>query len=261
MAPACNTSPHEIRGISNRLLLALPHATLTRLLRISEPVSLTRRQKIEAAGQPIRHIHFINRGLVCAIKIMEDGRIAEVAAIGVEGTTEYIALIGLDRAIVDMVVQIPGTALRIERNAFIQELEADKPLRQVMQQYVTFGLSEVTRHIACNRLHRLDQRCCRWLLIAHDNAQSDDFSATHEDIAILLGYQRAGVSLVLASLVRAGFIKHKRGTVIVTNRSGLEAAACECYSEMQGELDEFLPRQKKTAEMFEFKQNDAANRR
>ena len=260
MPTAAITPLHECRGINNRLLLALPPATLDRILRISEPVSLARGQKIESAGQPINYIHFINRGLVCAVKIMEDGRIVEVAAIGVEGTTEFVALLGMDRALVDMVVHIPGTALRIGRNAFIREMEEDKPLRELMQHYVRFGLSEVARHIACNRLHHLDQRCCRWLLIAHDHALSDEFPLTHEDLAMMLGYQRAGVSLVMASLVKAGFIKHKRGKVMVTNRPGLEAAACECYREMQNELDEFLPRPKKSAQMFQFAQNEIAKR-
>ena len=261
MSSAPVTPPHDCRGINNRLLLALPPATLDRILRISEPVSLVRGQKIETAGQPINYIHFINRGLVCATKIMEDGRIVEVAAIGVEGTTEFVALLGMDRALVDMVVHIPGTALRIGRNAFMHEMDNDKPLRQLMQHYVRFGLSEVARHIACNRLHHLDQRCCRWLLIAHDHAMSDEFPLTHEDLAMMLGYQRAGVSLVMASLVKAGLIKHKRGKVIVTSRPGLEAAACECYREMQSELGEFLPRPKKAAQVFEFTQNEIARRR
>lgn len=253
--PTASVIPlHERRGINNRLLLALPPSTLERILRASDPVSLVRGQKIEAAGQSIKYIHFINRGLVCATKTMEDGRMVEIAAIGVEGTTEYVALLGMDRALVDMVVRIPGTAIRIGRNAFMQEM-ANDPVRQLMQQYVRFGLSELARHIACNRLHHLEQRCCRWLLIAHDQALSDQFPLTHEDLAMMLGYQRAGVSITMASLVKAGFIEHRRGKVIVRDRPGLEAAACECYGEMQNELDEFLPRAKKTAQVFEFTQN------
>jgi CRP-like cAMP-binding protein len=252
---------HDRRGINNRLLLALSPATLDRILRISEPVSLVKRQKIGTADQPINHIHFINRGLVCATKTMEDGRVVEVAAIGVEGTPEFVALLGMDRALVDMVVHIPGTAVRIGRNAFMQEMENDKPLRQLMQHYVRFGLSEVARHIACNRLHHLEQRCCRWLLIAHDHALSDEFPLTHEDLAMMLGYQRAGVSIAMASLVKAGLIEHRRGKVIVTDRPGLEAATCECYREMQDELHQFLPSSKKTARVFEFAQNEVVRRR
>lgn len=261
MTMASITPFHTCRGINNRLLLALPPATLDRILRISEPVSLARGQQIEAVGQPIKSIHFVNRGLVCAAKAMEDGRVVEVAAIGTEGVAEFVALLGMDRSLVDMVVRVPGTAIRIKREAFMHEMENDKPLRQLMQSYVRFGLSEVARHIACNRLHHLDQRCCRWLLIAHDHALSDEFPLTHEDLAMMLGYQRAGVSIAMASLVKAGLIEHKRGKVIVSNRPGLEAAACECYREMQDELDEFLPSRKKAAQLFEFKQKGIARSR
>ena len=252
---------HQHRGINNRLLLALPAGTLDRLLRISESVDLVRGQQIETAGQSIKYVHFVNRGLVCATKTMEDGRVVEIAAIGTEGTTDFVALLGMDCALVDMVVRIPGTALRIRREAFVREMGTDKLLSRLMQDYVRFGLNEVTRHIACNRLHHLDQRCCRWLLIAHDHALADEFPLTHEDLALMLGYQRAGVSTAMASLVKAGLIEHKRGKVIVSNRPGLEAASCECYRAMQNELDEFLPRQKTTGQLFEIKQNESAGRR
>jgi len=89
---------------------------------------------------------------------------------------------------------------------------------------------------------------------------SDEFPLTHEDLAMMLGYQRAGVSIVMASLVKARFIEHKRGKVIVSNRPALEVAACECYGEMQNELDEFLPPPKKAAQVFEFAQSEIAKR-
>jgi CRP-like cAMP-binding protein len=254
--PTASITPIRHRlGINNRLLLALSPVTLDRLLRLSEPVNLVRGQTLESAGQPIKHIHFVNRGLVCATKTIGDGRIVEVAAIGTEGTPEYVALLGMDRALVDMVVHIPGTAIRVRREAFMHEMENDRPLRELMRRYVRFGLSEVARHIACNRLHHVDQRCCRWLLIAHDHALSDEFPMTHEELAMMLGYQRAGVSIAMRALVKAGFIEHKRGKVIVSNRPALEAASCECYREMQDELNEFLPHPKDTAQVFEFAQN------
>jgi CRP-like cAMP-binding protein len=231
---------HEHRGINNRLLLALPPATLDQILRVSEPVSLVRGQRIDCADQPIKHIHFINRGLVCIVKTLEDGRTVEIGAIGIEGVTNLLPFVGIDRTILDVVVQIPGTALRIGCDALKREVENDNAFRQLMQNYVRFGLSELGRHIACNRLHHIEQRCCRWLLIAHDHALSDEFPLTHEFLAMMLGYQRAGVSIIMHSLVKAGLIEQKRGIVTITNRSGLEAAACECYREMKTELDEFL---------------------
>src|SRR4030095_3137501 len=102
--------PHRQKGINNRLLLALPPATLDRILRVSEPVSLVRGQQLERVDHPIKQIHFINRGLVCVVKTMEDGRTVEIGAIGIEGVTNPLALIGMDTALLDTVVQIPGTA-------------------------------------------------------------------------------------------------------------------------------------------------------
>ena len=205
------TPLHECRGINNRLLLALPPATLDRILRVSEPVSLVRGQRIDRADQPIKHIHFINRGLVCIFKTLEDGRTVEIGAIGIEGVSNLLPFVDIDRAILDVVVQIPGTALRIGRDALMREMENDNTIRYLMQNYVRFALSELARHIACNRLHHIEQRCCRWLLIAHDHTLSDEFPLTHEFLAMMLGYQRAGVSIAMSSLVKAGLIEHKRG--------------------------------------------------
>ncbi len=231
----------ERRGINNRLLLALPPATLDRILRVAEPVSLVQGQRIDRADQPIMHIHFINRGLVSIAKTLEDGRTVEIGAIGIEGVANLLPFVGIHKAILDAVVLIPGTALRIGCDVMRRELENDSAFRQVVQNYVRFGLSELARHIVCGRLHHIEQRCCRWLLIAHDHALSDEFPVTHESLAMMLGNQRAGVSIAMGSLVKAGLIEHKRGTVIIINRPGLEAAACSCYREMQNELDEFLP--------------------
>jgi CRP-like cAMP-binding protein len=148
-------------------------------------------------------------------------------------------------------------ALRMECAAMRRELENDDAFRQMVQNYARFGLSELTRHVACCRLHHIEQRCCRWLLIANDHALSDEFPVTHEFLAMMLGYQRAGVSIAMHSLVKAGLIEHKRGKVTVIDRQALEAAACGCYREMQNELDEFLP-PANSARVFGFKQNRIA---
>lgn len=232
---------HEGRGINNRLLLALPPATLDRILRVSEPVSLVRGQRLDRADQPIKHIHFINRGLVCIVKTLEDGRTVEIGATGTEGVANLLPFVGIHTTLLDVVVQIPGTALRMGCDDMRRELEHDEAFRQVTQNHVRFGLSELARHIACSRLYHIEQRCCRWLLIAHDHALSEEFPLTHEFLAMMLGYQRAGVSIVMSSLAKAGLIKHQRAKVTIIDRPGLEAAACECYREMQDELNEFLP--------------------
>ncbi len=249
--------PYDRRGINNRLLLALPPATLDRVLRVSQPVSLVRGQRIDCADQPIRYIHFINRGMVFIAKTLEDGRTVEIGAIGIEGVANLLPFVGIQKTILDVVVQIPGTALRMGCDAMRRELESDSAFCQVVHNYVRFGLSELARHIACSRLHHIEQRCCRWLLVAHDHALSDEFPVTHEFLAMMLGYQRAGVSISMGSLVKAGLIEHRRGAVTIVNRPGLEAAACDCYREMQNELDDLLPLSQ-TAQVFGVRQKSIA---
>lgn len=179
------------------------------------------------------------------VRAVEDGRTVEIGAIGIEGVTSplslSLSLLSLDIALTDEVVSIPGTAYRIGCDALMREIEDDRTFRQLMRDYMRFAFSQVTRSVACSRLHHLAQRCCLWLLMAQDSALSDEFPLTHESLAMVLGYQRAGVSIAMRSLVKAGLIEHKRGTVRITNRPGLTRAACECYLAKQNEFDEMFP--------------------
>jgi CRP-like cAMP-binding protein len=256
-------SPQEsqVKGINNRLLLALPRTILDRILRISEPVSLARGQRLYHTDQPLNHLYFINRGLACIFKTMEDGRTVEIEAIGIDDIVDALFLIGSDRAILDTVVQIPGTALRVRREDLMNEIEKDKALRQFMQRYARHVCNRVTRTVACHRLHHLEQRCCHWLLMAHDSALSDEFPLTHEFLAMMLGYQRAGVSIIMRSLVDAGVIAHKRGKVSILDRTRLEAMACECYRTTKSDADELYAAAPKFAQVFEFKQTDKSRAR
>jgi len=236
---------HGRAQIANRILLSLPPATLDRIRSNLEPVSLARGQVIAHIGQPLKHVYFINKGIVSVIKRMHDGRSVEIGAIGIEGMTSAITLVGFEKTILEAVVQIPGSAFRMSREAAIQAMEDDKTFSQIIHDHARFALGQIAQTAACNRLHHLKERCCRWLLIAHDSALSDTFPLTHEFLATILGCQRAGLTVTLGLLRKAGLIKHKRGNITITNRSGLEDAACECYGAMQNELDEFFGPQKR----------------
>jgi CRP-like cAMP-binding protein len=232
--------PLSRSDIANRLLLALPPESLNRLSSDLEPVSLAGGQVIAQIDQPLRYVYFINRGLVSVVKTMEDGRSVEIGAIGIEGMTSAITLVGFDTIVLDAIVQIPGSAFRMTRDSAIQAMDTDKAFRQIVHDHVRFALGQIAQTAACNRLHHLDGRCCSWLLIAHDSALSDSFPLTHEFLAMMLGSQRSGVSITLSSLKKAGLIDHKRGNVTVTNRAGLEDAACECYGARRKELGKFF---------------------
>jgi CRP-like cAMP-binding protein len=232
---------------------------LDRILRVSQPVSLVRGQRLSSVDDATKHVYFINRGLVSIVKTMEDGRTIEIGALGLAGMTSPLSLLGINKELLDLIVQVPGTALRIGRDALLREVESDPAIRRLMQDYLRFTASELARNVACSRLHHLEQRCCLWLLLAHDSALSDEFPLTHEFLAMMLGYQRAGVSVAMSGLGKVGLIAHKRGHLTIKNRAGLESAACECYRTIQSELDEIFP-PAKSAKVFGFIQSRSSRR-
>jgi CRP-like cAMP-binding protein len=223
--------------IANRLLLSLPSATLKRLVPALTRVKTTRGQVIDHLDGSIANLYFINQGLVSLVKTMRDGRTVEIEAVGIEGVTDPSSLFGLEAALAESIVQIPGDAYRIKRDVLAREVDRDDALRNVLQNYVRLAISRIMQTAACNRLHSLEERCCRWLLISHDSARSDTFPLTHEFLAMMLGAQRAGVSIAASFLQKAGYIRYTRGRITITDRPGLENAACECYSTIRNQLD------------------------
>jgi len=228
---------HTHEPIANRLLLSLSPETLGRLRPNLEIEPLQRGQVIDRVDGKIENLHFVNRGLVSLVKTMRDGRSVEIGAVGIEGVTDPSALFGIETAIVETIVQVPGTAFRVPLEAVVREMTGNPDFRCTMKKYVRFAISEIAQTAACNRLHALEERCCRWLLIAHDSAMSDTFPLTHEFLAMMLGAQRAGVSVAAGILQKAGFIRYVRGSVTITNRTGLEKGSCECYASVMAELD------------------------
>jgi CRP-like cAMP-binding protein len=235
----------ERSGIANRILLSLPPATLERLLPALSRMDTLRGQIIDHVDRPIQHVHFVNRGLVSFVKTMHDGRSVEVRTVGVEGVTDPNALFGIEAAFPESIVQVPGTAFRIKREILRREMDQDPFLLDIMQRYAAFAIRQIVQTAACNRLHSLEERCCRWLLIAHDSALSDSFPLTHEFLAMMLGVQRAGVSIAASFLQKAGMIQYTRGRVTITNRAGLEDAACECYGTVHAELDRLFGKRRR----------------
>lgn len=227
-------------GIANRILLSLPRETFEKLAPRLELRNTTIGEIIYRADQPIGQIYFINRGLISLVKTMRDGRTVDVGAVGVEGITPRFALFGSRIAIVDTVVQIPGTLLGISRKALLEHLVEDPASREPFDNYRQFALKQLMQTAACNRLHSLEERCCRELLLAHDSALSETFPLTQEFLAMILGAQRSGVSMVASSLQERGLVKYSRGVVMIMNRAGLKEATCECYGEIRTEFEKLF---------------------
>jgi CRP-like cAMP-binding protein len=221
--------------IANRLLLSLPKASLNRLLPALELRTTAKGDVINRVDRPVEHYYFLNRGLISLVKLMEDGRSVEIGVIGIEGMTSPHTLFGFNRAAIEAIVQIPGSAFRIRSDLLRQLITEDDVLHETLARYANFAFSAMAQTAACNRLHFLEERCCRWLLIAHDSARDDTFRLTHEFLAMMLGVQRAGVTIAANFLQKVGLIRYVHGQVTITNRSGLEEAACECYAAMHKE--------------------------
>lgn len=215
--------------IFNRILLALPHAVREDVLQRCDRIEVASGQLIYGSGAEVEYSYFINTGLASIIKRMDDGRSVEIAAIGAEGLLGMFAAHGFDRALQDHIVQIPVLALRITRRALQNAISKHEALRGVMTRYLVLAVEQLAQVSACNRLHSLEQRCCQWLLVARDNALSDQFQLTHEFLASLVGAQRPSVSTTTNRLQKGGLIRYAHGRISMLNRPALEEAACECY--------------------------------
>ena len=231
----------ERNSVNNRILLALSAESFARIRPLLERVPLEQHKIILDALARVEFTYFVNRGLISLVKVMQDGRVVEIGAVGVEGLTDPVALFGMNKAALDTMVQIPGDAYRIKLNILKDLIASDEQIRTILQNYARFTIRQLAQTAACNRLHTLEERCARWLLIAHDSALNDTFPLTHEFLAMMLGSRRSGVSIAAHTLKKAGLIDYARGVVTIVDRGGLEETACECYGTIQAEVDELLP--------------------
>lgn len=213
----------------NRLLAALPPASLARLWPGLTPVELEIRQVVQRPDEPVVTVYFPESGWFSRLAPLEDGDSAEVGLIGRDGVTGLPVILGSDRDGLESMAQCPGTALSMAADTLRAAMERDEALRTLLLRYVLVFHEQVARTAACNGRHPIEQRLARWLLMAHDLAEGDDYPMTHEFLAMMLGVRRAGISIAAGSLQKAGLIRYRAGQMGIIDRPGLEAASCECY--------------------------------
>ena len=214
---------------SNRLLAALAPKDLERLRPALEIVQCEHRSILVDAGEPITRVHFPHSAVICLMAVMGRSAVTEVATVGPEGMAGFEALLGSERATTRTLVQVPGTASSIDVSTLRKEMKKNAALRALFMRYVSAFIVQVTQSVACNRLHKLSERCSRWLLMAHDRARRDSFPMTQEFLADMLGVHRPAVTRVARSLQERGLLRYSRGTLIILDRYGLEKEACACY--------------------------------
>jgi CRP-like cAMP-binding protein len=224
MPPSPKVDPHK-----NQFLAGLPDEELKNLRPHLHLVSGKLSEVLFGAGDSVQYLYFPLSAVVSIVANSQDGSGVEVALIGSEGLAGVGVAMGGQSNWHEAVVQAPGDLLKISVQEFRAELNRSAALREQLNRYLLFLLAQVTQTAACNRLHRLEQRLARWLLMTHDQVRTKEFHETHEFLSHMLGTDRSEVTIAAGILRKAGLISYNRGKVKIVDRKGLEEAACECY--------------------------------
>jgi CRP-like cAMP-binding protein len=232
LAPPPRTA-RDGKAISNRILLSIPEDEFIALRPLLEEVEMPQYKIFYDQGEKIEHAYFPNQGMVSLVVLVQDGRSVEVGITGPEGVVGAPLAFGFERAPMRAIMQLPGKGLRISSQALEESFVRAPNLKRLIERYVMMQQLQVAQLAACNRLHDMDQRLARWLLMCQDRIDSENLPLTHEFLAQMLGSGRPTVTIAAGVLERAGLIANTRGSVKIVNRKRLEDAACECYRVIQ----------------------------
>ena len=224
----------------NTLLRALPEDARALIMPELEYVKLELKDVLQRPGRPIDHVYFPHNGVCSATSTMVDGETVELATIGREGMVGVPLVLDDDRVAHAVFVQVPGEADRLPAAAFLRLQDRLPEMRRLMLRYTLAFVTQVAQGAACNRVHPIEQRCARWLLMTHDRVDGDTFLLTQEFLGQMLGVSRPSVSIAAAMLQKAGLISYVRGQVTVHDRAQLETASCECYRVITDEFGRLL---------------------
>jgi len=233
------TADGDRNHIHNLILLGLPADELNAVAKKMELVELPTHSVLHEAGEPLEHAFFINSGLASVLNVMSDGKSVEVGLAGKEGFIGLPLVVGLSTSPTQVVMQVEGSAYQMTATDFKEVLSHAPALEKSLNRCAqSLGMQAI--HVAaCNRLHEVDERLARWLLMSQDRLGGDLVPLTQEFLAHMLGTRRASVTVAAGILQKAGFITYNRGSVRIDDRSGLEDAACECYASIKQQTEKW----------------------
>src|SRR5438874_732943 len=235
------TMPSQVTGrvdgqgnvVRNRILLSMSDHEYAIIAPHLQLIEMSHHQSLHESEDGLAYGYFPNSGLISLVIEINDGRSVEVGIVGREGFVGAPLAAGLERTPYRAIAQAPGATFRVKAEVLEVTLPEMPELRNRLVRYAVIQGMQVAQLAACNRLHEIDQRLARWLLMCQDYLGDDLLPMTHEFFAEMLGTGRPTVSVAAAVLQRAGYIQYARGTVKITDREGLESAACECYRAIQ----------------------------
>jgi CRP-like cAMP-binding protein len=231
----------EHSSLKNELLCALDVATYEQLAPHLVHLAFDRGEVFYDPGQPIDQVYFPHAGVISLLSVMEDGSAIETSTIGRESAVGLMAALTRIAAFSRIVGQSAGTASRIEAGRLRAIAQGSPLLRDVIVRHCDALLANAQQSVACNALHDVEERFCRWLLTCQDRTSEEELSLTQEFLAMMLGVQRTTVSQVASLLQEAGLIRYQRGRMVIVDRPGLERRACECYQRVRDHCVHVLP--------------------
>jgi CRP-like cAMP-binding protein len=235
-SPESSPSDGAAKHIHNEILCELPRQEFLTVSPKVELVRLQPRQVLHDAGDTLKSLYFCNTGIISILSVLSDGKTVEVGLVGKEGLVGLPLIAGFSTSATRSVVQIEGTALRIDGEALTVILPQCPRLERKLQQFAQIMTMQATQIAACNRLHEVEERLARWLLMSADRTGTNSLPLTQEVLAQMLGARRSSVTVAAGILQKAGLISYTRGDVRIIHRAKLERAACECYGLMQRQV-------------------------
>ena len=225
----------------NRLLAALHAADRDLVESKLVPLALEKGALLYDPGDHIETIYFPEGCVISLMTLMETGAAIEAAAIGREGALGLMAAVAPRQSLSRAIVQVPGRARKISAAQLHRAWEQSAQIRDLIDRHNEALFAHAIHSVACNALHSVEARFCRWLLSCHDRIDSSTVSLTQEFLADMLGVQRTTVTVVARALQASGLIRYRRGVVDIVDRAGLEAIACECYGSVRRSYERLLP--------------------
>jgi CRP-like cAMP-binding protein len=232
---------NSLQTSQNRLLASLDSEDFQLLAGRLAPVTLEKGALLYDPGDMVDTVYFPDDCVISLMTLMESGAAIESATIGREGALGLMAAVSPRQSLSRAIVQVAGRARRISAPHLHRAWEQSAQIRDLIDRHNEALFAHAIHSVACNALHSVEARFCRWLLSCHDRIDSNTVSLTQEFLADMLGVQRTTVTVVARALQAAGLIRYRRGVVDILDRAGLEAIACECYGAVRRNYERLLP--------------------
>jgi CRP-like cAMP-binding protein len=224
----------------NTLLRALPSEEYARLERHLQVVTFPAKQAAYEANDPLTTVYFPLTGVMALVTLLEGGQTLAVASIGNEGFAGHALVLGASRMPYHVICEVASICAAIRADTLRDLLRLEGRLHSLLLRNTHALFSQVAQIAACNRVHAVEQRLARSLLMMHSQTGASEFPVTHEFLAEMLGVRRASVTGAASALQRAGLIRNARGHIVIRNRASLEAAACECHRAIERQYERVL---------------------